>query len=321
MLRPVRVRAALVIMVLLLSVAALADLLAADLPLVLHIDGELHLLPNLTRPAQLRAWNNQQLERALRAQGDWAIFPPIAWGQNSHDLEAVLAPPSTRHWLGTDSSGRDVCARIVHGTRVSLSVGLGSALLIACFGLSVGLLAGYCGGFIDSLLMRCVDALHAVPTLLLLVTMLSVLRPSGRAAVFSLLLVIGLVRWTDLARLVRAETRRVRALPYIEAARALGLSAPRIIVRHLLPNLLSPVLVAASFSMGAAIVLEGALSFLGFGMPPDVASWGSLLGDAREHVEAWWLALAPGLALFLSIAAYNQLAEAVRDSVDPTLDL
>jgi ABC-type dipeptide/oligopeptide/nickel transport system permease subunit len=278
-------------------------------------------LPNLTRPARLRAWNNQQLERSLHARDDWAIFPPIAWGQNSHDLDAVLAPPSAQHWLGTDSSGRDVCARIVHGTRVSLNVGLGSALLIACLGLSVGLLAGYCGGVIDALLMRAVDALHAVPTLLLLVTMLSVVRPSGRAAVFALLLVIGLVRWTDLARLVRAETLRVRALPYIEAARALGLSAPRIIARHILPNLLSPVLVVASFSMAAAIVLEGALSFLGFGMPPDVASWGSLLGDARDHVEAWWLAVPPGLALFISIAAYNQLAEAVRDLIDPTLEI
>jgi peptide/nickel transport system permease protein len=129
--------------------------------------------------------------------------------------------------------------------------------------------------------------------------------------------VIGCVRWTDLSRLVRAEVLRVRATPYIEAARALGLGSLRIVRCHVLPNVMSPVLVAASFSMAGAIVIEGAVSFLGFGVPDDVASWGSLLNEVRDHFDAWWLAVFPGAAIFVSVGVYNLLGEAVRDALDP----
>lgn len=315
-----RVRWALGVLALLLITATAADLLASDLPLALRLHGELHLLPCVTRPAALRALDNQRIAAQLTA-ADWAIMPPAPWGENSHDLSAVLVGPSARHWLGTDSTGRDVLARVVHGTRVSLAVGLGSVLLLSSIGLAVGLCAGYFGGPLDPLLMRTADGLHAVPTMLLLVTLLSVLRPTGTGAVLAMLCVIGAVRWTDLSRLVRAEVLRVRDSAYVEAARALGLGVPRILARHVLPNVLSPVLVAASFSMAGAVMLEGALSFLGFGVPDDVASWGSLLNEVREHTQAWWLALFPGGAMFVSVSAYNLLGEALRDAIDPRLEM
>ena len=304
----------------LLGVALCADLLASDLPIALRLHGELHVLPCMLRPAALRALDNQRIQAQLTAD-DWALMPLSPWGENGHDLSAVLAAPSAAHWLGTDSVGRDVLARLVHGARVSLSVGLSAVLILSIIGLSVGMCAGYFGGFTDQVLMRAADCVHAVPTMLLLVTLLNVLRPTGSGAVLAMLCVMGGVRWTDLSRLVRAEVLRVRSSAYVEAARVLGLGAGRILWRHVLPNVLSPVLVAASFSMAGAVVLEGALSFLGFGVPDDVASWGSLLNDVREHTHAWWLAVFPGGVMFLSVSAYNLLGEALRDAIDPRLQM
>jgi peptide/nickel transport system permease protein len=302
------------------ALAAVADFIAADLPVLLRLRGTLYVLPNLLHPASLRAFDNQRLAPQLGEQ-DWAVFPPVPWGQNGHDLDAVLQSPSTGHWLGTDSGGRDVCARLVHGARVSMSIGVLSAVLMCLVALAVGVLAGYRGGLTDALLMRLTDTIHAVPTLLLVLAWLAVLRPSGYGALFALIALIGLTRWTDLARLVRAEVLRVCALPYVEAARALGLSPLHVMTRHVLRNVLSPVLVAGTFAMGAAILLEGALSFLGFGLPDDVASWGGLLREGREHVDAWWLAVFPGFMLFLCVAACNGLAERLRDAIDPTLEM
>lgn len=301
---------------LLLLTALFADFLSAPLPLALQLDGELYLLPNLTRPASLRAFDNQSLAKRLR-EGDWAVFPLVPWGSNSHDLSAVLTGPSATHWFGTDSVGRDVFARVVHGARVSLTIALLSVVLTSCIGLGVGTCAGFFGGPLDALLMRAVDALHAVPTTLLLITVLHVLRPTGFAAVLVMTAVIGCVRWTDLSRMVRAEVLRVRVAAYVEAARALGLPLTRILARHVLPNVLAPVLVAASFSMAGAIVIEGALTFLGFGVPDDVASWGGLLNDVRDHIDAWWLAVFPGGVMFLCVALYNLLGELLRERLDP----
>ncbi|HET8937904.1 MAG TPA: ABC transporter permease [Polyangiales bacterium] len=296
--------------------AVFADILASDLPIALRLDEHLYVLPNLTRPAELRPYTNQALDAAL-VEGDWALFPPVPWGRNSHDLSAVLAAPSGAHWLGTDSSGRDVFARLVHGARVSLTVALLSVFLMSCIGLTVGLCAGYFGGWLDVVLMRTVDALHAVPTTLLLITLLQVTHPSGFNAVLALTVVIGCIRWTDLSRMVRAEVLRIRTTPFVEAARALGLPTFQVITRHVLPNVLSPVLVAAGFSMAGAIVIEGALSFLGFGVPDDVASWGGMLNDVRDHIDAWWLAVFPGTLMFISVSVCNLLGEIVRESIDP----
>ncbi|HKP55493.1 MAG TPA: ABC transporter permease [Polyangiales bacterium] len=310
-----------VVIILGMGVLALAaDFLASDLPLALSFQGQTYPLPNIVRPAALRGYDNQRLLDAMTPE-DWAVFPPIPWGHNTHDLDAVLAPPSGQHFLGTDSGGRDVAARVIHGARVSLSVGILSVSVLLVIGVFFGAIAAYYGGWADLLLMRLLEIVHSLPTLLLLVTILAVIMPTGWRAIVTMMLVIGFVRWTDVARLTRGEILRVRTMPYVEAARALGCSPARVIVRHVLPNALAPVLVAATFAMASAILIEGALSFLGFGIPPDMASWGGMLNDVQGHTEAWWLAVFPGAAIFVTVTVYNLAGEGLRDAIDPRLKM
>jgi peptide/nickel transport system permease protein len=301
-----------------LLVAVLADFIAAEQPIVLHLGGQIYWFPNLATPASLRIYDSGMLRAAMRP-GDWAIVPLVPWGYNSHDLANVLAAPSASHWLGTDASGRDVLARVVHGTRVSLFVGAMSVVVLVSVGVTLGTIAGYFGRTSDMLLMRVVEIVHSIPTILLLVTILAVIAPQGFAAVWVMTLVIGFVRWTDVARLVRGEILRVKALDYVQAARAQGASDLRIIFRHVLPNASNPVLVSATFALASAILTEGALSFLGFGIPDDMASWGGLLNEVRGNVQAWWLALFPGAAVFLTVTAFNVVGEGIRDATDPRL--
>jgi peptide/nickel transport system permease protein len=302
----------------LLLVAVFADFMAAELPIVLRYHGHTYWFPNLHRPSELRIYDNQLLRAGMKP-GDWALVPLVPWGYNTHDLARVLAAPSGDHWLGTDASGRDVLARIVHGTRVSLFVGSMSVAVLVSVGVTLGTIAGYFGRGIDTILMRTVEIVHSIPTILLLVTILAVLAPQGFAVVWVMTLVIGLVRWTDVARLVRAEILRVKSLDYVAAARAQGASDLRIILRHVLPNASNPVLVSATFALAAGILVEGALSFLGFGIPDDMASWGGLLNAVRGNVQAWWLAVFPGAAVFLTVTAFNIVGEGIRDATDPRL--
>jgi peptide/nickel transport system permease protein len=313
-------RVSLGVILVMIAVALLADLLASDLPLALSFKGHTYVLPNIFRPGTLTGYDNQIL-LAEMGETDWAVFPPVPWGYNTHDLEAVLAPPSADHWLGTDSGGRDVASRVIHGARVSLSVGLLSVSVLVLIGVVVGALAAYYGGLADLALMRTLEIVHSLPTLLVLVTILAVVMPTGARAVIAIMLVIGLVRWTDVARLTRGEILRIKTMQYVEAARALGYRPARIIVRHILPNALAPVLVAATFSMASAILIEGALSFLGFGIPPDMASWGGMLNDVQGHTEAWWLAVFPGAAMFVTVTVYNLAGEGLRDAIDPRLKM
>ena len=190
--------------------------------------------------------------------------------------------------------------------------------VLVAIGVLLGSLAAYFGGFVDLLLMRLVEIVHSVPTILLLVTILAVIMPTGWMSVVAMMVVIGLVRWTDTARLVRGEILRVKTMAYVEAARALGFGPARVIVRHILPNALSPVLVAATFAMASAILLEGALSFLGFGIPADMASWGAMLNESRGYLRAApWLGVWPGVALALLLLGLNYLADALREAFDP----
>lgn len=299
-------------------VAFAADFVASDKPILLRLDGHLYVFPNVTNPPALRVYDNHVLLERM-GPNDWAVFPPVPWGYNNHDLDAVLAAPGARHWFGTDPSGRDVFARVLHGSRVSLAVGVLAVIMLVAVGVLVGGLSGYAGGVIDLLLMRVVEILNSVPTLLLLVTMLAVIAPSGWGAVLAMMVVIGLVRWTDVARLIRAEILKVKTTEYVEACRALGLSHPRILFRHVIPNAISPVLVSATFAMASAILIEGALSFLGFGIPADMASWGGLLNEVRSHMDAWWLAVFPGFAIFFTVTIYNLAGEGLRDAIDPRL--
>lgn len=311
-------RLALRAILMLFVVALLADFVASDLPIALYLDDTLYLAPNVLRPAALRPYDNARLLDHM-GERDWALFPPVPWGYNTHDMAAVLQAPGPAHLLGTDANGRDVLSRIVHGARVSLLVGVLSVGVLVVIGVSLGGLAAYLGGLWDTLLMRLLEIVHALPTLLLLVTVLSVLMPTGFGAVVAMMVVIGLVGWTGVARLVRGEILRVKTMAYVEAARALGYTDTRILLRHILPNAMTPVLVSATFSMAAAILLEGALSFLGFGIPPDMASWGGMLNQVRGHTEAWWLAVFPGAAIFVTVTVYNLAGEGLRDAIDPRL--
>ncbi len=309
-------RAAMGVLALVLCVAIIADMLASSQPLLLYFHHHLYILPNLTHPGALRIYDNELLVSYLRA-GDWALLPAVPWGYNGHDLTHVLSAPNAAHWLGTDSSGRDVLARIVHGARVSLIVGVLSVSVLVTVGVTLGTLAGYFGGLLDIALMRLLEIVHSIPTILLLVTLLSVLAPEGYSAVVAMTAVIGLVWWTDVARLIRGEILRVKELDYVHAARAQGAGTARIIFHHVLPNAISPVLVSATFALASAILVEGALSFLGFGIPDDMASWGGLLNEVRSNIDAWWLALFPGAAIFITVTAFNLLGEGLRDAIDP----
>lgn len=227
------------------------------------------------------------------------------------------APPGPDHWLGTDSAGRDVLARLIHGARVALGVGCAAALLQVVIGLLLGVAAGYLGGPVDFAVTRAAEALLSIPLLLLLLAVQGVLEQTTLASTVA---VIGLTRWADTCRVVRAEALRVRESPYVEASRALGSSPLRTLWRHVLPNCLAPALVALTLGIGAAILLESALSFLGFGAPEPSASWGLLMTDGFQHAldpNARLLVLLPGLCIFAAVSAFNLVGDGVREMLDP----
>lgn len=232
------------------------------------------------------------------------------------DLPGRLSPPSAVHWMGTDDLGRDVFSRILHGTRVSLSVGVVAVGLSVLIGATVGLLAGYRGGWTDGVLMRLVDVLLCFPTIFLILMVIAFLEPN----ILNVMAVIGLTSWMGLARLVRGESLSLREREFIQAARAVGVSQARLLFVHLLPNVISPVLVAATLGVGGAVLTESALSFLGLGVQPPVPSWGNMLTAGKDYIHvAWWLSLFPGLAILFTVMAFNMLGEGLRDVLDPRL--
>jgi len=246
-----------------------------------------------------------------------AVFAPLVAGHdpNAIDLINLLEPPSRAHWLGTDVEGRDVWARLVYGARVSLGVGIVSQSIAATLGVTLGLLAGYFGGWIDELVMRLADVTLAFPTLLLLIAMAAALQPS-MGVVF---VTIGVVGWAGMARLVRGQVLVVRGLEYVQAARSLGIKSPRIMLRHVLPNVAGPVIIAATLGIAGAIMAEAALSFLGLGVQPPTASWGSMIADASDLDQlrsAPWTSIAPGLAIGAAVLGFNLLGDALRDALD-----
>ena len=226
----------------------------------------------------------------------------------------VLQPPSRNHWFGTDELGRDVLTRVLYGARISLKVGFVAIGIAVLLGSAVGLVAGYYGGWMDSLLMRCVDIMLCFPSFFLILAVIAFLNPS----IWIIMAVIGLTGWMGVARLVRAEVLTIREMDYILAARCIGCSDLRIILRHILPNALSPVLVAATLGVAGAILTESALSFLGIGVQPPTPSWGNILTSGKDYIEfAWWLSLFPGQAILITVLAYNLLGEGIRDALDP----
>ena len=247
-----------------------------------------------------------------------AIAAPLIAGHDPVriDLANQLQPPSGEHWLGTDIQGRDVWARLVYGARVSLAVGLISQSIALALGVTLGLIAGYYGRWIDELVMRLADVTLAFPTLLLLIAMVAALQPS-LTVVF---VTVGVVGWAGMARLVRGQVLVVRQLEFVQAIRALGARDWRIIVRHVLPNVIAPVVIAATLGVAGAIMAEAALSFLGLGVQPPTPSWGAMIADGRDLSQlrnAPWTSVFPGLAIGSAVLGFNLLGDALRDALDP----
>ena len=243
--------------------------------------------------------------------GLFASHPP-----NRIDIVHILRPPSAEHPLGTDDLGRDVLARMAHGARISLSVGFVAVGIAIAIGLVVGLLAGYYGGWVDAVLMRFVDMMLCFPAFFLILSVIAFIGPS----IWNIMVIIGLTGWMGVARLVRAETLSLKERDFVAAARAQGAGDGRIVFRHILPNTLAPILVAATLGVAGAILTESALSFLGIGVQPPTPSWGNILTAGKDNIEfAWWLSLYPGLAIFVTVLGYNLLGEGIRDAADPRL--
>ncbi|HLA15213.1 MAG TPA: ABC transporter permease [Gemmatimonadaceae bacterium] len=247
-----------------------------------------------------------------------AVLAPLIARQSpiAIDLVHLLEKPSADHWLGTDIQGRDVWSRLVYGARVSLTVGLISQGIALVLGVSLGLLAGFYGRWVDEVVMRLADVTLAFPTLLLLIAMVAALEPS-MGVVYA---TIGIVGWAGMARLVRGQVLVVRQLEYIQAIRALGAGDLRIMLQHVLPNVIAPVVIAATLGVAGAIMAEAALSFLGLGVPPPAPSWGSMIADGRDLDQlrrAPWTSVFPGVAIGAAVLGFNLLGDALRDALDP----
>ncbi len=244
----------------------------------------------------------------------YAIFPFHHYSYHETNPAESLVPPNGEHWLGTDTEGRDVFARMLYGTRISLSIGVVAVALYVFIGVVIGALAGYFGGWVDSALSRLIEVMICFPTFFLILTLAALIR---ERSIFHVMFIIGITSWTGVARLVRAEFLKHKGLEYAQAARALGIPVRRIIFGHILPNASAPVLVSATFGIASAILVESSLSFLGIG-DPTVASWGETLNAGRVD-NRLWLILAPGFAIFFVVTVFNLVGEGLRDALDPKL--
>ncbi len=247
-----------------------------------------------------------------------AILAPFIAPYDPADQQLIarLKPPSPAHWMGTDQLGRDIFSRVLYGARISLTVGLIVVITAGLFGTLIGLMAGYSGGAVDEGLMRFTDIFFAFPPLILAMAIAGALGPSLNNAMIA----IAVVTWPVYARLVRGQVLSLREREFVIAARSVGVPPPRILWKHLLPNPFSPILVQASFDMGAAILAAAGLSFIGFGAQPPTPEWGVMISEGRKFITTQpWLSLFPGLAILLTVAAFNLLGDGIRDILDPRL--
>jgi peptide/nickel transport system permease protein len=245
-----------------------------------------------------------------------ALLAPVLApaGPYETDADNWLRPPGEGHLMGTDRLGRDIFSRVLYGARISLAVGFLAMLVSTGAGTVLGVLAGYCGGIIDNVIMRLADIVLVFPTLLLALTLVALFEPDIRVVVA----VIGGTGWPGPARLMRGEMLRLREMEFTASARLLGASHPRIIFMHLLPNALGPMLVAATLAVPAAIMTEAGLGYFGLGVQPPVPTWGNMLRDAQQYMRhAWWYALYPGLAVFLTVFGFQLMGEGLRQLYQP----
>ncbi len=247
-----------------------------------------------------------------------SLFAPwiSPYDPNAINLSEVLAQPSPDHIFGTDQLGRDVLSRIIWGAGISLKVGFVATGFSLLIGIILGALAGYYGRWVDAVIMRFVDIMLCFPSFFLILAVIAILEPS----IWNIMIVIGLTGWMGITRLVRADFISLRERDFVQAARAVGAGDLRIIFRHILPNAMASVLVAATLGVAGAILTESALSFLGIGVQPPTPSWGNILTAGKNNIDiAWWLSLYPGLAILITVLGYNLLGEGIRDSLDPRL--
>ena len=268
----------------------------------------------LHRTARVIDWNARLEAAELSGDAPFAIFPMHRLHYRDTDPARSVKPPSWKHWFGTDKEGRDVFARMLYGTRVSLTIGVVAVSIYVAIGVFLGAIAGYYGGWIDVVISRLVEVMICFPTFFLILTLAAFVE---QRSIFHVMVIIGITSWTGVARLIRAEFLKHKSLEYAQAALALGVPQGRIIFRHILPNAISPVLVTATFGVAAAILTESSLAFLGLG-DPSAPSWGMTLSAGRTEGKLW-LILLPGLAIFALVSVLNLVGEGLRDALDPKL--
>jgi len=315
-------------------VAILSPVLVGTKPLVVRYKGSLSFpaigyfreqweTPLLVSRDLRKRYTPERLKE--KDPDSWAIWPLVFQDPYRRVREAELpdhpgnpqgAKPNKFNLLGTNQEGIDVLAQIVHGTRTALLVGFVATGIAAAIGIVLGAIAGYFGGWTDILLSRLLEIVLCIPTLVLILALLAIVE---RATIWHTMVVLGLTGWPGIARLTRGEFLKLRNVDYVAAARALGAGWMRVIFRHILPNAMAPVLVPIAFGIAGAILIENALSFLGFGSPPPSASWGNLLFAGQRNLEMWWLIVFPGAAIFLTVLAYNLIGEALQEATDPRL--
>jgi peptide/nickel transport system permease protein len=248
------------------------------------------------------------------------LLTPLIAPYNPAEMGGIPSPdamgPSLHHWFGVDKFGRDILTRVLYGSRISLSIGFIAVAISITLGTLVGALAGFYGGWVDSLLMRLTDVMLSFPRLVLLIVVIALFESSITLVV----VVLGLTGWMGTARIVRGEVLSLREREFVQAARALGMGDGRIIFRHVIPNTLAPVIVSATLGIGQTILTEASLSFLGLGVRPPTPSWGNMIADGRDALtQAWWISTFPGLAIVFTVIAFNLLGDGLRDALDPRL--
>jgi peptide/nickel transport system permease protein len=299
------------IILLLILTALLAPFLANDKPLLLKYKNHWYM-PFLFSDIILRDVDFKSQDRNIQ----WALFPLIPYSPYANNLDENLQSPDSKHWLGTDENGRDVLARMIYGSQVSLEVGILSVSIAVLIGIYLGALAGFYGGWIDSIISRIIEVLMCIPSFFLILAVMALLEPG----IDKIMIVIGVTSWTGIARLVRGEFLKIKEEEFVTAAKTLGTTNFKIIFRHILPNALAPVFVSATFGVAGAVLTETALTFLGFGVQVPTASWGEILSQGEKYITlGWWLAVFPGIAIFITVFAYNILGEGLQDALDPRM--
>lgn len=319
----------------LVAVAILAPAIAGTKPVLCRYKGKLYapclgyfdrrLEPVIFTKDKFRGEYPRNLKE--KDPDSWAIWPLFfqdpyrsvrnnEWPGRPANPSRDEGRPSRINLFGTDQYGVDVLAKMVHGTTVALLVGFLSMGIAGTIGIIVGALGGYFGGWVDMLTSRITEVVMCVPTLVLILALVAIV---DKPTIWKTMAIIGCTGWTGIARLTRGEFLRLKSSEFVMAARAAGAGPVRIMLRHILPNALAPILVPITFGIAAAILMESSLSFLGFGPPPPAASWGSLLNSARSNLAMWWLVVFPGTAIFLTVLAYNLIGEGLQEATDPRL--